>query len=104
MVINDQVVKTFDLTYENTSTPIRIAVLKEKKNCTTFLLRSDEFEIQYSCNKGVFGVKKMEDKYCQLPQEATLSKLNKVSYYSQRVICQNRKSLYNSCFSGYKSR
>ena len=92
MVIDDQVVKTFDLTYENTSTPIRIGVLKEKKNCTTFLLRSDEFEIQYNCNKGVFGVKKMDEKYCQLPGEATLSKLNKVSYYSQRVICQNPKT------------
>jgi len=92
LVIDNEVVKTFDLTYENTSTPIRIAVLKEKKNCTTFLLRSDEFEIQYSCKKGVFGVKKMDESYCQLPAEATLSKLNKVSYYSQRVISQNPKT------------
>lgn len=92
MVIDNQVVKTFDLTYENTSAPIRIGVLTEKKNCTTFLLRSDEFEIQYSCKKGVFGVKKMDEKYCQLPFEATASKLNKVSYYSQRVISQNPKT------------
>lgn len=92
MVVDNEVIKTFDLTYENTSAPIRIGVLKQKKNCTTFLLRSDEFEIQYSCNNGVFGVKKMDKKYCELPEEATSSKLNKVNYYSQRVICQNPKS------------
>lgn len=92
MVIDNKVVQTFDLNYENTSAPIRIGVLKEKKNCTTFLLRSDEFEIQYDCKKGVFGVKKMDNKYCELPAEASMSKLNKVSYYSQRVICQNPKT------------
>jgi len=92
MVVDDQVLKTFDLTYENTSSPIRIGVLEEKKNCTTFLLRSDEFEIQYKCNKGVFGVQRMAKEYCELPDEATSSKLNKVSFYSQRVICQNPKT------------
>ncbi|MFW6245998.1 MAG: hypothetical protein ACOC13_00970 [Tangfeifania sp.] len=92
MVVDDQVIKTFDLTYENTSAPIRIGVLEEKKNCTTFLLRSDEFEIQYSCNKNVFGVKRMDKEYCELPDEATSSKLNKVSFYSQRVICRNQKT------------
>ncbi|HSH19295.1 MAG TPA: hypothetical protein VLA03_02510, partial [Draconibacterium sp.] len=30
MVINDAVVKTFDLTYENTSDPIRIGVVEEE--------------------------------------------------------------------------
>lgn len=92
MVVDNQVLTTFDLMYENTSNPIRIGVLKEKKNCTTFLVKSDEFEVQYCCKNNVFGVQKMNKKYCDLPEEASLSKLNKVSYYSQRVICQNPKS------------
>jgi hypothetical protein len=92
MVVDNEVLPTFDLMYENTSAPIRIGVLREKKNCTTFLLKSDEFEVQYSCKNNVFGVQKMDKKYCDLPQEATLSKLDKVSYYSQRIICQNPKS------------
>jgi len=91
MVINDEVVKTYELTYENTANPIRIGVVKEK-DCKTFIVRSEEFEVEYTCNKGVFGVKKIEKKYAELPKEEMENKLNRVAYFSQRVICQNKKS------------
>lgn len=91
MVVDNKVVKTFDLMYENTSAPVRIGVV-ETKNCTNFLLRSDEFEIQYVCRNNVFGVKKMDKKFRELPAEATDSKLNKASYFAQRIICQNPKT------------
>lgn len=90
-MVGGEVLETYDLTYENTNHPIRIGLLCEK-NCTNFIVRSDEFEVQYMCNEGVFGVKKIEKKYQQLPDESNLAKLNKVSYYSQRVICQNPKT------------
>jgi len=93
MVVNNKVVKTYELTYENTDNPIRIGVVDDKKkDCKTFIVRSDEFEIEYTCIKGVFGVRKMESKYQELPKEEMELKLNKVSYYAQRVICQNKKS------------
>jgi len=93
MVVNNKVVKTYELTYENTDNPIRIGVINDKKkDCKTFIVRSDEFEIEYTCNKGVFGVRKMESKFQTLPKEEMELKLNKVSYYAQRVICQNKKS------------
>lgn len=91
MVVNGEVLETYDLTYENTNHPIRIGLLCEKK-CTNFIVRSDEFEVQYMCNKGVFGVKKIDKKFQQLPDESNLAKMNKVSYYSQRVICSNPKT------------
>ena len=91
MVVNNKVLKTYDLTYENTKHPIQIGVVCEKK-CTSFIVRSDEFEIEYKCDNGVFGVKKIEPQYQELPTEANLAKLNKVSYYAQRVICQNPKT------------
>jgi hypothetical protein len=91
MVVDNQVLETYDLMYENTENPIRIGLVKEK-GCTTFIVRSDEFEIEYTCNKGVFGVKKIENRFQELPKEEMQLKLNKVSYYSQRVICQNKKS------------
>jgi hypothetical protein len=91
MVVDNQVLKTYELTYENAANPILIGVVKEK-DCKTFIVRSDEFEIEYTCIKGVFGVKKMEQKYASLPKAEVDSKMNKVSYYSQRVICQNNKS------------
>lgn len=91
MVVDNQVIKTYDLTYENTDNTIRVGLVKEK-DCTTFIVRSDEFEVEYTCNKGIFGVKKIEGKFQELPKEEMDLKLNKVSYYAQRVICQNKKS------------
>lgn len=91
MVLNNVAIRTYDLMYENTANPVRIGVIKEKK-CTTFVVRSDQFEVQYSCNKGVFGVKKMDKEYRSLPEATCDSKFNKVNFYAQRVICQNPKS------------
>lgn len=91
MVINDEVVKTYDLTYEKTANPIHIGLVKGEE-CTTFIVRSDDFEVQYTCNKGVFGVKKIDAKYQTLPKEEMDAKLDRVSYFSQKVICTNKKS------------
>lgn len=89
--VQGEQLRTYDLVYENTSEPVRIGLLSEGK-CTTFIVKSDGFEVQYTCNKGVFGVKKIEQRFQELPREVNEAKLNKVSYYSQRVICQNKKS------------
>lgn len=91
MVINGEVVKTYDLMYENTSNPIRVGMVKEDK-CRTFIVRTDDFEIQYSCNNGVFGVKKIENRFQTLPKEEMDAKLDRVNYFSQKVISTNQKS------------
>lgn len=91
MVVNNEVVKTYDLIYENTNNPVQIGVVKAGK-CVVYIVRSDEFEIQYTCKKGVFGVKKIESNYQTLPKEEMDAKLNSVNYFSQRVICTNQKS------------
>ncbi|HSO88066.1 MAG TPA: hypothetical protein VLQ91_16055 [Draconibacterium sp.] len=91
MVINDEKVTTYDLMYENTSNAVRVGLVKEE-NCTTFVVRTDDFEIQYSCNKGVFGVKKIENRFQTLPKEEMDARLDRVNYFAQRVICTNKKS------------
>jgi len=91
MVLDNKVVPTYNLLYDDINNPIRIGVLKDKE-CTSFVIRSDEFEVMYQCQKHVFGVKKIDKKYQTLPSDANNEKLNKVSYYAQRVICQNPKS------------
>lgn len=93
MVYQDQVLETFELTYENTSAPVRIGILcEDEKKCKTFIVRTEEFEIEYACRNNVFGVKKMESRFQELPKEEMELKLDKVAYYAQRVICQNKKS------------
>ncbi len=91
MVVNNEVVKTFDLTYENIKNPVHIGVVRDK-NKVTYIVRSNEFEVLYSCKKGVFGVKSMENKFRTLPKDEMAKKLDEVSFYSQRVICTNEKS------------
>lgn len=91
MMINDEAVKTYDLMYDNTSNPVKIGVVKTEE-CSKFIVRTDEFEVQYTCNKGVFGVKKIEAQYQQLPKEEIDAKLERFNYFSQRVICQDKKS------------
>ena len=48
MVINNEEVKTYDLTYENTTDAVQIGVVKDEK-CVSYVVRSDEFEIMYTC-------------------------------------------------------
>jgi hypothetical protein len=91
MVINNEVVKTYDLMYENMVNPVHIGLVQEEQ-CITFVVRTDDFEIQYACNNGVFGVKKIESRFQTLPKEEMDAKLNRVSYFAQRVICTNKKS------------
>ena len=91
MIIASEAVKTYDLMYENTGNPIRVGLVKEEQ-CTTFIVRSGDFEIQYSCNKGVFGVKRIESRFQTLPKKEIDAKLNKVNFFSQRVISANKKS------------
>ncbi len=91
MMINDEAVKTYDLMYDNTSNPVKIGVVKTEE-CLKFIVHTDEFEVQYTCNKGVFGVKKIEAQYQQLPKEEIDAKLERFNYFSQRVICQDKKS------------
>lgn len=91
MVVNDQVLDTYELVYENAAKPVQIGIVNEKK-CTTFLVRSDEIEVQYMCQKGVFGVKKMDKKYRQLDENRSDSKMDRVNYLSQRVITKNSKT------------
>ncbi|WP_340112782.1 hypothetical protein [Maribellus mangrovi] len=91
-VIHDnQVLETYELRYENATNSVKIAVVEEKK-CKTFIVRNDEFEVQYNCQNGVFGVKKIEKRFQEIPEEEMNMKLNRVSYYAQRVICQGKKS------------
>ena len=91
MMVNNEVARTYDLIYDNTTNPVKIGVVKADE-CMKFIVRTDEFEVQYTCNKGVFGVKKIEPQYQQLPKEEIDAKLERFNYFSQRVICQNKKS------------
>jgi len=91
MRLNGEEVKTYELVYENTNRSIQIGVLPEK-HCTNFILKTDMFEVSYVCKKGVFGVKKIDNDYANISKNINEAVLDKVAYYSQRVITQNPKT------------
>lgn len=91
MILNGEEVKTYELVYENTNRAVQVGVVQEK-NCTSFILKTDLFEIEYVCKKNVFGVKKIEKKYAGIGSPENDAVLNRVGYFSQRVITQNPKT------------
>ena len=91
MVIDGEEVKTYELAYSNLDTKVQIGVVQEKK-CTSFILKSEIFEVEYACHKGVFGVKKIRKEFREIPKDMNEAVLDKEGYYSQRVISQKPKT------------
>jgi hypothetical protein len=91
MKVNGEELRTYELTYENADRSVQIGVLPQE-NCTNFIVKTNLFEIEYVCNKGVFGVKKINRNYASIAKDMNEAVLNKAGYFSQRVISQNPKT------------
>ena len=86
-----EALKTYELSYSNFDSPVLIGVKKTKK-CMNFIVRTNNFEVEYVCNKHVFGVKRISKDY-QTVATTTINKMmDNADFYSQRVISQNPKS------------
>lgn len=91
LFLGAEALKTYELTYSNSNSPVLIGVQKTKK-CMNFIVRANNFEIQYVCNNHVFGVKRL-DKENQTISAAEINKLmDNADYYAQRVITQYPKT------------
>ncbi len=89
--IGDETLKTYQLSYANSDSPVLIGVKKTKK-CMNFIVRTDNFEVEYICNNHVFGVKRISKEY-QTVSAAMINKMmDNTDFYSQRVISQNPKT------------
>lgn len=91
LVLGNESLKTYELTYTNSDSPVLIGVQKTKK-CMNFIVRTNNFEIQYVCNNHVFGVKRIGKEYQTLPSEEISKLMDNADFYSQRVITQNPKT------------
>jgi len=91
LTIAGEALKTYELNYENSDSPVLIGVKKTKK-CMNFIVRTDNFEVEYVCNKHVFGVKRINKEYQTVNSEVTNSMMDNAQFYTQRVISQNPKT------------
>ena len=89
--IGDETLKTYELTYSNFDAPVLIGVKKTKK-CVNFIVRTDNFEVEYVCNQHVFGVKRVSKEYQTVSRETIDKMMDNADFYSQRVISQYPKT------------
>lgn len=89
--IGDETLKTYELNYANSDSPVKIGVKKTKK-CMNFIVRTKNFEVEYVCNRHVFGVKRMNKNYQTIPTAAINKMMDNADFYTQRVISQNPKT------------
>ena len=87
----DQTLKTYELTYSNNDSPILIGV-KKTKNCMNFIVHTDNFEVEYTCNKHVFGVKRISKENQTVSSKVINEMMDNAQFYTQRVISQNPKT------------
>jgi len=87
----DEALKTYELSYSNIDSPVLIGVKKTKK-CMNFIVRTNNFEVEYVCNKHVFGVKRISKEYQTVASDVINEMMDNADFYTQRVISQNPKS------------
>ena len=91
IIIGNEVLNTYQLVYSESDSPVLIGVKRTKK-CMNFIVRTEDFEIEYICNKNVFGVKKVNEEYREVDLATVNAMLDNSQYYAQRVISQTPKN------------
>lgn len=91
LTYGNEAFKTYELRYSNMDAPILIGVKKTKK-CMNFIIRTNNFEVEYICNKHVFGAKRISKEYQTVPTEVINAMMDNHDFYTQRVITQYPKT------------
>ena len=89
--IGGEALKTYELVYSNSDSPVLIGVKKTKK-CMNFIIRTDNFEVEYVCNNHVFGVKRIDKEYQTVSTNVINEMMDNAQFYTQRIISQYPKT------------
>lgn len=77
------------LTYDNQECPILISFTKNK-DCKTYVVRGDHFEVVYECSKEGFGARMVKKSESMFPRQLTSAVLNSEELAKQRILTPNR--------------
>lgn len=89
MAYKGKELKAYRLCYENCKKDILIGV-EEMENCRNYIVLVDDLQIQYVCDKGVFGVKRVPRQ-----KETSLNVkevVDRQQFFYQKVITQKPKT------------
>lgn len=85
VTLNGKELKTFVISYANTKMEVTIAFDKTRKGMKYYVL-SDNLSVQYVCEKGIFGVAKLNNELEKDGFKTSDSALNRNEYFHQKVI------------------
>lgn len=77
--------KTYVITYENSSLNVTIAI-EEDSNCRKYLTISDKLSVQYVCNGSYFGIERLPENYAKYGLKTDDPDLNRTAYFHQKII------------------
>jgi len=64
--IKNEVLRKFELNYENGKAPV-IIYLRQKSKCKEYIVRGHAMEVQYTCKKSGFGAQPLAGKFAAYP-------------------------------------
>lgn len=82
---------TYTIYYEEFDAPLTVSVF-EKNNCKNYIVRANNFEIQYTCNGSYFGIKYVDEAYATIPLAKMKAKIDRTNFLYQRCITKNIRS------------
>ena len=85
ITLNGKELKAFVVSYENSNMEVTVAFDKNRKGMKYYVL-SDNLSVQYVCNKGYFGVAKLDKELEKDGYRTSDSALNRSEYFHQKVI------------------
>ena len=91
VMIGDQELETYIISYENSEKQVKVAIDKEKK-CKKYLVCCEDMSIQYICNNEYFGIEKLDRKYTKEGYQTDIHRINQGAFYHQRIITREDKT------------
>ena len=92
LISDARILPTYDVKYENSGFTLRVGIDNTDKKCKKYIAVSDDFGVQYYCQKDKFGVGLLESGYIEDGIPSTDSRLNKVEYFNQKVLTMQPKN------------
>lgn len=89
--VNDKTYKTYVIQYENSEDPVLIVVDKGD-DCCKYIVKAKDFEVQYQCVDGRFGVQLINEKYASLDDKDVVDQIDGYEFSRQGIITHRLKS------------
>lgn len=91
VVINESAFKTWTLTYPETNKSFVVICFKSEEGCC-FIVRNDEFEIQYSNKEGNFGVELVNSDMRTIKKKEIMNRIGYEKFMSQQLLTSTPKT------------